>query len=69
MTAGDSIKKAAQGTKNVTERVVDAVEGTINDVTDSVQGAVQHAGDKIHSAAGGEASERPKPKRPASKRG
>lgn len=50
MTAGESIKKAAQGTKNVTERVVDAVEDKIGDVTDAVQDALQKAGDKVHEA-------------------
>jgi len=55
ITAGGSIKKAAQGTENVTERVVDAVEDKIDDVTDAVQDAVQKAGDKIHEATGGDA--------------
>ena len=40
MTVGDSIKRAAQGTKNVTEKVVDAVETKVSDVTDTVQDAV-----------------------------
>jgi hypothetical protein len=55
MTAGESIKKAAQGTKNVTDRVVDAVEDKVDDVSDTVQDALQKAGDKIHKAAGGDA--------------
>lgn len=54
MTAGDSIKKAGQATKNVTDRVVDAVEGKINDVTDAVQDTLREAGNKIHQAAGGD---------------
>ncbi|NNC12111.1 hypothetical protein HII28_09500 [Planctomonas sp. JC2975] len=36
MTAGDGIKKGAEGTKNVTDKVVDSVEKKINDVTDAV---------------------------------
>lgn len=54
MTAGDSIKHAAEGAKNVTDRVVDAVQGKVNDATDAVQDAVREAGDKIHLAAGGD---------------
>ncbi len=54
MTAGDSFKHAADGTKNVTDTVVDAVEGKINQVTDVVQDALQTAGDKIHGAVGGD---------------
>ncbi len=54
MNVGDSIKKAAEGTKNVTERVVDAVEGKINDVTDAVQDTFRDAGNKVHEAAGGD---------------
>ncbi len=52
MTAGEGIKKAGDGTKNVTDRVVDAVEGKVNQVTDAVEGALHHAGDKIHESAG-----------------
>lgn len=52
MTAGDRIKRAAEGTKNVTGRVVDAVETKINDVTDTVQDAVHDAGDRVHDVAG-----------------
>jgi hypothetical protein len=36
MTAGEGIKKGAEGTKNVTDKVVDSVEKKINDVTDAV---------------------------------
>jgi hypothetical protein len=52
MTAGDSIKHAAEGTKKVTDRVVDAVETKVNEVTDTVQEALKGAGDKVHHAAG-----------------
>lgn len=52
MTVGDNIKRAAQGTKNVTEAVVDAVETKVNDVTDTVQDALHDAGEKIHGAVG-----------------
>lgn len=51
MTAGEGIKKGAEGTKNVTDHVVDSVEGTINSVTDSVEKALKTAGEKIHEAA------------------
>ena len=51
MTAGESIKHAAEGTKNVTDNVVDAVEDKINEITDIVQDALHDAGDKIHKAA------------------
>ncbi|CAN5322990.1 hypothetical protein BH09ACT6_BH09ACT6_03330 [soil metagenome] len=51
MTAGESIKKGAEGTKNLTDKIVDAVEGKINDITDSVEKGLQAAGDKIHEAA------------------
>jgi hypothetical protein len=57
MTAGESIKKAAEGTKSVTEQVVDAVEDKIDDVTDAVQDAVQKAGGKVHEATSGDAKE------------
>ncbi len=52
MTVGDSIKRAAQGTKNVTEKVVDAVETTVSDVTDTAQDALHNAGEKIQGAVG-----------------
>jgi len=55
MTAEDSVKHAAEGTKNAADRVVDTVEGKINDVTDAVEEAMRDAGDKIHRAAGGDA--------------
>lgn len=52
MTAGEGIKKAAEGTKNVTGRVVDAVEDKVNEVTDTVQHALHRSGENIHEAAG-----------------
>lgn len=52
MTVGDSVKRAAEGTKNVTEKVVDAVEAKVSDVTDTVENAVHGAGEKIHGAVG-----------------
>ncbi|HEY0117206.1 MAG TPA: hypothetical protein VGC04_00325 [Cellulomonas sp.] len=55
MTAGDSIKHAAEGAKNVTDRVVEAVQDKINDATDAVEDAVRDATNKIHLAAGGDA--------------
>ncbi|MHA7984892.1 hypothetical protein ACX9R5_03720 [Rathayibacter sp. CAU 1779] len=51
MTAGESLKKSAEGTKNVTDRVVDSVEKKINDVTDTVSHAMGSAADGIHHAA------------------
>ncbi|SDY52695.1 hypothetical protein [Herbiconiux ginsengi] len=51
MTAGENIKKGAENTKNVTDKVVDAVEEKVNQVTDAVEGAFHKAGDKIHAAA------------------
>jgi len=58
MTVGDSIKRAAQGTKNVTEKVVDAVETKVSDVTDTVQDALHDAGEKIHGAVGRDEDEK-----------
>ncbi len=52
MTIGDSIKRAAQGAKNVTENVVDAVETKVSEVTDTVEDALHDAGEKIHGAVG-----------------
>lgn len=52
MTAGEGIKKAGKGVKNVTDRVVDAVEGKVNEVTDIVQDALHRSGENIHKAAG-----------------
>ncbi|GGI74906.1 hypothetical protein G3N30_10865 [Microbacterium lacticum] len=52
MTVGDSIKRAAEGTKNVTEKAVDAVETKVSDVTDTVQDALHDAGQKIQGAVG-----------------
>ena len=58
MTAGESIKKAAQGTKNVTDRVVDAVEDKVDDVTDaewdSEGGALERDGDDAAAAERGQ---------------
>ncbi|NNC14072.1 hypothetical protein HII28_19615 [Planctomonas sp. JC2975] len=51
MTAGEGIKKGAEGTKKVTDRVVDSVEKKINDVTDTVSHAMGSATDGIHHAA------------------
>ncbi len=50
MTAGEGIKKGAEGTKPVTDRVVNAVEGKINDVTDMPGTGVRTAGTKAHGA-------------------
>ncbi len=58
MTAGEGIKKGAEGTKNVTDKVVDAVEGKINDVTDTVEHALKAAGGKVHEAAGEKTTDR-----------
>ncbi len=49
MTAGEGIKKTAEGTKKVTDRVVDAVEDKVADVTDG--GAVHRGADKVRGAA------------------
>jgi len=51
MTAGEGIKKGAEGTKNVTDRVVDSVEKKINDVTSSVNHGLGAAADAVHHAA------------------
>ncbi|WP_298229451.1 hypothetical protein [Gryllotalpicola sp.] len=51
MTAGESIKKGAEGAKKVTDNVVDAVEGKVNEATDAVENALKTAADKIHHAA------------------
>ena len=51
MTAGEGVKKAAEGAKNVTDRVVDAVEAKINQATDAVEDAVHRGGAKVHEAA------------------
>lgn len=58
MTVGDSIKRAAQGTKNVTDKVVDAVESKISDVTDTIHDAAYDASDRIHKATGREPKEK-----------
>ncbi len=52
MTAGEGIKKAGEATKNLTDRVVDAVEDKVNEVTDIVQDALHRSGENIHKAAG-----------------
>ncbi len=52
VTAGEGIKKGAEGTKNVTDKSVDAVEAKINKVTDTVEGALRKAADAVHSQAG-----------------
>lgn len=53
MTTGEQIKKASEGAKKSTDKVVDAIEDKINEVTDAVEGALRRAGDRIHKAAGG----------------
>ena len=63
MTVGDSIKRAAEGTKNVTEKAVDAVETKVSDVTDTVQDALHDAGQKIQGAVGRDGSESFNPRR------
>jgi hypothetical protein len=52
MTTGEGIKKAGERAKDVTDRVVDAVEGKVNDLTDVVEGALDRTGTKVHEAAG-----------------
>jgi hypothetical protein len=52
MTAGESIKKSAEGAKNVTDTSVDAVETKVNEITDTVESAVKSVADKIHHQAG-----------------
>lgn len=58
MTVGDGIKRAAQATKNVTEKVVDVVEAKVNDVTDAVEGSIHTVGEKIHRAVGRDEAEK-----------
>lgn len=60
MTAGEGVKKGAEGTKNVTDRVVDSVEKKINDVTNSVSHALGAAADGVHHAAGDSGSSKEK---------
>jgi hypothetical protein len=56
MTAGEGIKKAAAGTKNVTDKTVDAVESKVDEVTDAVEGALKKAADTVHKHAGRDGS-------------
>ena len=51
MTAGEGIKRGAEGTKNVTDKTVDAVENKVNDVTSAVGHAMESAVNSVHRAA------------------
>jgi hypothetical protein len=39
MSVGDNIKSASEGASHLTQRVVDAIEKKVNDVTEAVEGA------------------------------
>jgi hypothetical protein len=52
MTAVEGIMNGAEGTKNVTDKSVNAFEMKLDEVTDTVEGALQTAADSIHSQAG-----------------
>jgi len=52
MTAGEGIKKGAEGTKDVTDKSVNAVEAKIDEVTDTVENALKTAAGSIHRQAG-----------------
>lgn len=56
MTAGESIKKSAEGAKDVADKSVDAVEAKINEITSTVEDALKGAADKIHHQAGQDTS-------------
>ena len=53
MTAADKAKRAAAGTKNVTNRVVDIIHGGMNGATGAVHTAVGGLESKIRKMAGG----------------
>ncbi len=55
MTAGEGIKKGAEGAKNVTEKSVDAVGAKVNEITTTVSDALGTAAEKIHAQAGEDA--------------
>jgi hypothetical protein len=52
MSVGDHIKSASEGASHLTQRIVDAVENKVNDVTDAVEDAAHAVGKKVRDIAG-----------------
>jgi len=58
MSVGDHIKSASEGASHLTQRVVDAIEKKVNDITEAVEDAAATTAKKVRDIAGDNDAER-----------